>query len=87
MRNPNPKAFGVNALVRRGWNRSLIAKVLGAEDFTALNRQFPGRDDRPMRLFSRSRVEAAERGEAFCRMLQRRRRKAAKGSRYAQSSE
>jgi hypothetical protein len=57
----NPSAFNVNALVRRGWTMGLIAKVLGAEDDLAPNVQFP-RDDRPMRLYARNRVLAAEQG-------------------------
>jgi hypothetical protein len=74
MRN-HPTSFGVNALVRRGWTLELIERVLGAEDQLAPNAQYPGRTDRPMRLYSRARVEAAELGADFIRCLERRDRR------------
>jgi hypothetical protein len=52
-----PKNYGVNALVRRGGTRGMIDRVLGAEDFTVPNKQYPGAAD--MRLGKRGRSNAA----------------------------
>jgi hypothetical protein len=60
---PHTKTFSVNVLLRRGWTKALIARVLGGEDFTTPNVQFPGAAD--VRLYGRDRVEEAERGAEF----------------------
>jgi hypothetical protein len=65
--------FGLSELVRRGWTLASIAWILGAEDFCTPNGQFPGRHDQ--RWYRRARVEEAERGAEFRKVLDRRARR------------
>jgi hypothetical protein len=54
--------FSVAELCCRGWNRRLVVALLGDPDFLVPNPHVPGGAD--MRLYTRARVEEAERGEA-----------------------
>jgi hypothetical protein len=63
--------FSLNDLFRRGWSRGLIQKLLGEPDLIAPNPHYP--NGASMKLYARTRVEAAEHRHEFQERQDRRR--------------
>ena len=55
--------FSTSELLRRGWTRGLVDRLLGECDLIAPNPHHPG--GASMRLYDRARVETAEAGDEF----------------------
>jgi hypothetical protein len=63
-RDPNrTESYSVAELIRRGWTRPLVARLLGDPDMLAPNPHVDGGPS--MKLYAKPRVMLAEAGAAF----------------------
>ena len=63
---PSDNYLSLSKVIRRGWTRAMIDKLLGAPDKTATNPMYKSAS--PMRLYSAKRVLAAEQTDEFAEL-------------------